>query len=269
MADEIPVIQGRPPTSDEPEYAEMMKYESGAAEASAAEVEGPHDEPWLNVRDLCEPAGPPAVDYALAHPAIGDRIKGRVIDLAAGTCWTTALLSRLDPVNEVVALDLSRHFLTTVGARLIRLLDGHVSKITFAVSSFNRLPFDDESFDCAFLVAAIHHSLSPIKTLLEARRVLKPGGMLIVVESPVALLGLEESRARMVQLSRDDGVTELCYTRMDHEYMLHHAGFDAVRRYPVDTLTRGPVRRLLRQALRIASLEDLLKPPTYVFVADK
>ena len=125
-------------------------------------------------------------------------------------------------------LHLSRHFLTTVGERIIQRFDGDQTKITFAVSSFNRVPFPSADFDCAFLVAAIRHSLTPIKTLMEAHRLLRPGGVLIVVESPNAVIGLEQARARGVRVSRDTGITSICYTRREHEYMLRQAGFDQV-----------------------------------------
>ena len=45
-------------------------------------------------------------------------MRGTVIDFGAGTCWVTARLSRLAPVDEVVALDLSERFMTWVGARI-------------------------------------------------------------------------------------------------------------------------------------------------------
>jgi 2-polyprenyl-3-methyl-5-hydroxy-6-metoxy-1,4-benzoquinol methylase len=44
-----------------------------------------------------------------------------------------------------------------------------------------RLPFDDESFDFVTYMDVIeHHAYSPKRVLLEARRVLSPGGLLVV-----------------------------------------------------------------------------------------
>jgi SAM-dependent methyltransferase len=43
------------------------------------------------------------------------------------------------------------------------------------------LPFPDESFDAATLVAMIHHVDEPARALAEARRVLRPGGRLALM----------------------------------------------------------------------------------------
>jgi SAM-dependent methyltransferase len=263
----IPVIAREPLAETEPEYRELEKYESGAADEDARKIDGPHGEPWLNVLDRCEPASPPAVEFALAHPAIRPLIKGHAIDLGAGTCWLTARLSTLFDVSEVVALDMSERFLTQVGSRVIEKRGGRPEKVRFAVGSFNKIPFPATSFDCAFLVAAIHHSLSPLKTLIEARRVLVPDGALLLVESPSSVLRVRANRRRAIDISRSSGATEICYTTGELEYLLRHAGFDRVTFYPVDVLTRGVRRRGLRRLLRAVRLEDLVKPPVYVIVA--
>ena len=157
-----------------------------------------------------EPHVQPAVEQALTHSDIAPYIGSKVIELAAWIWGLAARLSRLDAVEGVAVLHLSRHFLTTVGERIIQRFDGDQAKITVAVSSFNRVPFPSADFDCAFLVAAIRHSLTPVKTLREAHRLLRPSGVLIVVESPNAVIGLEQARARGVRVSRDTGITSIC-----------------------------------------------------------
>jgi SAM-dependent methyltransferase len=263
----LPVILGQLPDPDEPEFREMSVYESGVADEAAKASPGRHAEPWLNVLEAHEPANLPAIDYALAHPELGPRIHGRVLDLAAGTCWVSAKLSRLGRVAEVVALDLSRRFLTTVGVRMIQCFEGDIAKIKFAASSFNRIPFEAESFDCVFLVAAIHHSLSPIKTLIEARRVLKPGGTLIVLEHPSSVVGVRANRDKSLALSRSTQATELCYTRGEFEYMIRHAGFGDLSFRPFPPEASTFLRNLVRQTLRRTGLEDLLRPPLYLIDA--
>ena len=265
----ISIIEGDPIGPTDPEFVEMMRFESGLADQVAGAITGPHDEPWLNHLDAMEPHTRPAIEYALTHPDIAPRITGRVVDLAAGICWLAARLSRIDAIEGIAAVHLSRQFLMTVGERIIQRFEGDAGKITFAVSSFNKVPLPSTDYDCAFLVAAIRHSLTPIQTLMEAHRLLRPGGTLIVVESPNAVVGLEAARARGVRIYRDTGITELCYTRREHEYMLRQAGFEQVRAFPVEPVTRGAVRRALRHALRHLRVEDVVRPPTYLFVATK
>ncbi len=263
----IPVIARRLVSETEPEYREMSKYESGEADAEARAVLGRHEEPWLNVLDQRECGSPPAIETAIAHLDISHHVKGRAIDLGAGMCWVTARLSQIPDIEEVVALDMSERFLTQVGSRVIEQCGGDSRKIRFAIGSFNDIPFPAESFDCAFLVAAIHHSLSPLKTLLEAKRVLKPEGALLMIETPSSIVAVRERRRQAIKLSRTTGATEVCYTTGEIDYMLRHAGFDRVSYHPVDALTRGAVRKALRAGLRLLGLEDFFRPPIYVIVA--
>jgi hypothetical protein len=59
----------------------MTKYESGAADQDTAKVPGSHSEPWLNIVSAYEPATQPALEVALASPAISAALRGKVIDL--------------------------------------------------------------------------------------------------------------------------------------------------------------------------------------------
>lgn len=266
----IPIIIGDAIKPTDPEYREMMKYESGSADEDAAKVPGRHNEPWLNVLEAFEPGSPPSLEFAINHPYMGGKICGKVLDMGAGTCWATARLSRLERVQEVVALDMSQRFLSTVGSRIINHHNGDKSKIKFAVSSFNHTPFDDKSFDCVFLIAAIHHSLSLIKTLLEANRVLKNDGVLIIIESPSPLFSIRKRREAAIQISRQTGATEICFTKGELIYMLRHALFDKITFYPVPA--RGEqcrIKKAARIVMRILFIEKILRPPTYVIISDK
>ncbi len=246
----------------------MMAYESGLADRWAKARTGRHPEPWLNVLEACEPGVPPALDYAIATPAISRYIRGRALDMGAGTCWATAKLSTLSAIDEVVALDMSERFLTDVGPRIIEHFGGVPAKIGFAVGSFNHVPLPDASFDCAWLISAIHHSLSPVKTLLEARRLLRPDGTLFVLEGPSSVLQIRQRRLHSIAMSHLTNSTEMNYTKGELEYLIRHAGFEPTA-YPVATNTRGIVRKALRAGLRATGLEGYVRPAMYVIVCRK
>ncbi len=262
-------VRGRVPSPDDPEHREMMGYESGAAEEVAARLGGDAAESWVKVVEQHEPGAHRAFHQALADPEIASRVRGRVIDLGAGSGWATAFLSKLDAVEEVVALDLSEQFLRRVGTAVIRHYEGRLDKVTFAASSFEAVPFEAGSFDAAFLIAAIHHSLAPIKVLLEIRRVLKPGGVLVVIESPSPLIHIRRQRANALELSRTTPTTEITYTRGELEYLLRHAGFQRLRFLPHLERSRNPVKRWVRLALRAAGYEDVFLPVGYVIAAEQ
>lgn len=265
---EIPVVRGASISTATPEWTERDKYESGHADGEAETVGGRHDEPWMNVLDAFEPASPPALDQIISSEDGRRFLRGKVIDLGAGTCWSTARLSKVPAVDEVVALDMSERFLTTVGARVIEHNGGEKKKIRFAVASFNEVPFEDESFDCAFLIAALHHSVTPLRTLAEVRRVLKPGGVLFLVESPWPVVRVNRGRAESIRLTRETRATEICYTRGEFEYVLAYAGFDATFT-PCDALTTSPVKMAVRKILRRADCEHWVLPMTYTITARK
>lgn len=264
----VPVIRGRAPKEGEKEFIEKMNTESGQADVAAAQVAGAHAEPWLNVLHSHEPASLPGFELILREPRVRERLRGKALDVGAGTCWLTAKLSRLPEVEQVFALDLSERFLSTTGLRVMKHFEADVSKVSFVVSDFNEIPLESDSLDCAFLWAAIHHSLAPIKTIQEVGRCLKKGGTLFIFESPCSVRKIRDARARMLALS--ESVTEIAYTRGELEYLIQNARVGELETLPVDALSRGGWRMAVRQGLRRLGVEDvLINPPCYLFMVRK
>jgi len=55
--------------------------------------------------------------------------------------------------------------------------------LTFRVADGERLPFTDASFDLVHAKDSLHHMEDPARAIVEFRRVLKPGGVALVVEA--------------------------------------------------------------------------------------
>jgi SAM-dependent methyltransferase len=65
--------------------------------------------------------------------------------------------------------------------RALRLgMNGAASRFLLCADGY-QLPFPDASFDMVLLVAVLEHTREPWRILAEARRVLKPGGRVIMV----------------------------------------------------------------------------------------
>ncbi|MEK6953396.1 MAG: class I SAM-dependent methyltransferase [Candidatus Micrarchaeota archaeon] len=101
---------------------------------------------------------------------------GKVLDNGCGDGNVGALLQRWDPHSRSVYLtDVYRHEnisgLENAGLRFSHIRQGGI------------LPFDKGYFDGMLLAAVLHHSDNPSKVLMEASRVLKKGGRLVVIES--------------------------------------------------------------------------------------
>jgi SAM-dependent methyltransferase len=66
------------------------------------------------------------------------------------------------------------------------LLGHGCSQIDAEVSQATALPFEDESFDAALLIAVLDQLGEPQRAATELRRVLRPGGVLLVTATNVA-----------------------------------------------------------------------------------
>lgn len=261
----IPVIRGRTPQEGEGEYKEFQHYETGQAEANARAVGGNVEEPWVEVIKTFEPSAFPAVERLLADPELSARIKGTIVDVGAGSCFLSARLSKLAAVEKVFPVDLSEKFLTTTGARVLAHFGAMQEKIMFVATDFNSIPLPSATADAAFIFAAIHHSLSPIKTLQEVGRIVKPGGTIFILENPKSVIGIRKARAASFAMSGEN--TEIAYTRAELEYVILNANIGACEVRLWDVLSRPGPRRWVRKLARAVGLEDvLLNPPNYLFV---
>lgn len=104
----------------------------------------------------------------------------RVADLAAGIGWTSALLSRVENVAEVSAVEISRHRLERLFPHSVAMLSGRSDKIRRYLGSFYELRLEARSMDVVYLSHAFHHADRPQQLLTECDRVLRPGGRIIV-----------------------------------------------------------------------------------------
>lgn len=96
---------------------------------------------------------------------------GRVLDAACGGGWGTAVLA--ESAAGAVGVDFSPAAIADA-----RRDYGEVAN--FQEGDLRRLPFDAGEFDCVVCFEAIAHVADPEQALDELRRVLRPGGRLLV-----------------------------------------------------------------------------------------
>ncbi len=99
----------------------------------------------------------------------------RIADLGCGTGQFAALVAPY--VAKVVAVDASAEMLASARTRLAAHGNVDVRRGTLEA-----LPIDDAQIDMAMLALVLHHVPDPGRVILEAARVLAPGGRLQVVD---------------------------------------------------------------------------------------
>lgn len=103
----------------------------------------------------------------------------RLIDCGCGPGSITVDLAQIVAPGEAIGVDRREGPLTH--ARILACKRG-IANVTFEVASIYQLPFADSSFDAAFSCAVLQHLADPLAALKEIRRVLKPDGVIGIVD---------------------------------------------------------------------------------------
>lgn len=112
---------------------------------------------------------------------------GNLVEFGCGTGFFTQVLA--GKAERVVATDLSLD--------MIRFTKDQIKavNVTFQVEDCQKTSLPDRAFHTAFMSLVIHFT-EPAKTLEEMRRILKPGGTLIIANIDLrALTGLDRIRS--------------------------------------------------------------------------
>ena len=118
--------------------------------------------------------------FPICIKMIGKR-RLRILDLGAGNCWMSYRLSLLGhlpvavdlSVSPLDGLDAAKHYWTVPGLSFPRFQ-----------AEMDRLPFTSGQFDMAIFNASFHYAQDYEVTLRETLRVLRPGGAILIVDSP-------------------------------------------------------------------------------------
>ncbi len=131
------------------------------------------DEAWSHAVYACRTGV--VAEFLRPHLRPGKRL----IDCGCGPGSITLDLAQVVMPGEVIGVDLREEALTH-GRKLAQ--ERGLSNVTFQVANLYQLPFPDLSFDAAFACAVLQHLATPLEALTEIRRVLKPGGVMGIVD---------------------------------------------------------------------------------------
>lgn len=147
---------------------------------------------------------------------------GRTVEFGCGTGYYTGVLAGRS-AGGVVATDLSK--------RMIDLAREHLRQIPgieLRCADCEQTPFADASFDTAFFGLSFHFVDGP-RTLAEMRRILRPGGMLILAIPSMEGLSLAQKLRGIVRNFRAFGTPvspgSRLYTEQSIRELLAGSGF--------------------------------------------
>lgn len=134
-----------------------------------------------------------------------------IADLGAGEGTFAQLLAQR--AERVIAVDNSGK-MVEFGAELARTHG--ISNLEYRLGDLEEVPIEDGAVDVAFLSQALHHAPHPDRAIAEAKRILKPGGRIAVLD----LLRHQFAEAREMYADLWLGFTEL-----EMQGLLTGAGF--------------------------------------------
>jgi len=181
----------------------------------------------------------------------------RILDLGAGNCWLAWRLAGLG--HSVEALDINDD--PAHGLRAAMGLPQISGSLRLVRASQERIPFADRQFDAVIAAASLHYARDLPRTVAEATRVLRPGGLLVLLDTPLyrdASVG-ESRAASQVRLCMSSepaapGTTGPGYIEVAALRASFRAAGLAYREVPVHGTLRatvGRIRRGLRSAARL------------------
>jgi SAM-dependent methyltransferase len=147
----------------------------------------------------------------------------RVVELGCGSGAIARMIAAWPGVDEVVGTDPSPILVDRA-----RQLSAGVINVSFREADGRDLPTADSSFDLAVLHRVLSHAPAPEQLLVEAFRVLRPGGRLVVFDGDYATITLATG---------DDDPLQVCVAAMVSAFvndpwvvrrlpaMVHTAGF--------------------------------------------
>ena len=134
----------------------------------------------------------------------------QVLEIGFGPGWAIQQASRMAVNGLVAGVDRSITMLAQAKFRnRIGIKSGRVDLRSGTAAS---IPFEDEQFDKVYAVNSFHEWGEVLPGLMEARRVLKPGGLLAIVEHPHGKLD-----AKRIQEIQNDLATQISSAGFDVE----------------------------------------------------
>jgi len=116
-------------------------------------------------------------------PNLWDSIKGIGVDLGGGVGCISSTLAKKPEVQKIYCVEMVESAVTLCQPIVKnQILGKNANKVVSVVGDFDQLELEDNSIDFAVAWDSMHHSIDPVKTFQECKRILKPNGIFIIVD---------------------------------------------------------------------------------------
>ena len=149
-----------------------------------------------------------------------------IADLGAGEGSSALLLSQR--AVRVIAVDTSPKMIEVGREQALR---NGIKNVEYRLGDMEEIPIADGEVDLVFFSQSLHHALHPARALEEARRILSPGGRIVILD--LVRHRFEEAR----EMYADEW---LGFSEAELESMLKSAGFTGVEISVVDKSPETP-----------------------------
>jgi ubiquinone/menaquinone biosynthesis C-methylase UbiE len=180
------------------------------------------------------------------------KVEALIVDVGCGDGFFTGLLAERVPKGQAVGLDTSPAFLAAAGKRLVR----HISTggVRLVDGDVNKFPFQESSVDAIWSGHSMQSYEAIPHVLSEFRRVLRPGGLLAILETdnihsimlswpPDLELAVRQAEHR--EIGSEDSYIGTYFPRFATR-LVHEAGFEDFRREYVFIYRQKPCEALTR-----------------------
>lgn len=147
----------------------------------------------------------------------------KLLDVGCGTGHAVLEAASRLPAGKACGVDISPAMIEKAAAKI---RPEFVERIEFHCGGAEAIPYDERIFDCLLCTNSFHHYHRPDHALAEMKRVLKPGGMLVIFENAPDLSLYTWAWDRFLRVFEKGHVRY--YPSEELGAMIETAGFDNV-----------------------------------------
>ncbi len=152
-----------------------MKNPAGSYGFESLETSAQEQEIW-RLKNQANTIVPPQSAFL---QQLGIKPGMKVLDLACGSGVNSCQIAKFVTPGKVIGVDLSKSILAK--AELIKARQG-INNVEFYQGDAYQLDFPEASFDFVYVRLLFQHLTHPLEVLKNIHRVLKPGGLLCVLD---------------------------------------------------------------------------------------